>query len=189
MTVEPKLAIIEQPKSCAIALGESLTLSVKAQGMGLQYQWYYKKEGQSQFSEWPSRVRPTETVIPPDSWNGIQLFCIVTDKYGNSVQSETITVTVEPKLAIIEQPKNCEVTRGKSLTLSVKAQGIGLQYKWYYRKKGQRIFTLWNGRTHDSEIVIPPDSWNGIQLYCLISDKYGNSVKSTVITVKFKRAS
>ena len=113
----------------------------------------------------------------------------MTDKYGNSVQSETITVTVEPKLAIIEQPKNCEVTRGKSLTLSVKAQGIGLQYKWYYRKKGQRIFTLWNGRTHDSEIVIPPDSWNGIQLYCLISDKYGNSVKSTVITVKFKRAS
>ena len=189
VTVEPKLAITGQPRSCAIALGESLTLSAKAQGMGLQYQWYYKKEGQSQFSEWPSRIRPTETVIPPDSWNGIQLFCIVTDKYGNSVQSETITVTVEPKLAIIEQPKNCEVTRGKSLTLSVKAQGIGLQYKWYYRKKGQRIFTLWNGRTHDSEIVIPPDSWNGIQLYCLISDKYGNSVKSTVITVKFKRAS
>ena len=101
-----ELAIIEQPVDQTINVGDSLTLSLKAEGSFLKYQWYFKKEGQSDFKPWTNRVLPSETVTPNISWNGIQLYCVVTDKRGNSIQSEIVTVTVKQPLEITQQPVN-----------------------------------------------------------------------------------
>ncbi|MBQ1375473.1 MAG: hypothetical protein IIY69_04255, partial [Clostridia bacterium] len=84
VTFDDNIEILQQPENQTVALGYSITLSVKAQGTGLSYQWYYKKEGQTDFRPWPNRIRATETVTPNISWNGIQLYCVVTDKRGNS---------------------------------------------------------------------------------------------------------
>ena len=132
---------MQQPENQTVALGDSITLSVKAQGTGLKYRWYYKKEGQDSFS--PYRTNGVETVTPNATWDGIQLYCVVTDIFGNSVQSETVTITVEQPLAITQQPVNSSVNLGEALTLSVKAQGIGLSYQWYFKKKGQTDFRPW----------------------------------------------
>ena len=86
-------------------------------------------------------------------------------------------------LAITLQPSSRTVASGSATTLSLKAQRTGLKYQWYFKKKGQTSFTAWNGRTHASETVTPNDTWNGIQLYCVVSDAVGDSVKSAVITV------
>ena len=180
-----ELSIVGQPVDTTVSLGDPVTLSLTAQGSFLKYQWYFKKEGQSDFRPWPNRVLPTETVTPNESWDGIQLYCVVTDKRGNSVDSDIITVTVEQELAILQQPVNSSVTLGEPLTLSVKAQGIGLKYQWYYRKKGQESFREWPNRVLPTETVTPNASWNGIQLYCRVTDKRGNSVESDTVTVMF----
>ncbi len=187
VTVEQPLEITQQPVNSSVNLGEALTLSVKAQGIGLSYQWYYKKEGQTDFRPWPNRIRATETVTPNISWNGIQLYCVVTDKRGNSIQSETVTVTFDDNIEILQQPENQTVALGDSITLSVKAQGTGLSYQWYFKKKGQTDFRPWPNRVRATETVTPPESWDGIQLYCVVTDKRGNSIQSEIVTVTVKQ--
>ena len=177
----PVLQITRQPESQTVELGNSITLSVQAEGIGLRYQWYYKKVGQESFS--PYRTGATETVTPTASWNGIQLYCVVTDATGSSVTSDTVTVNVTQELKITQQPESVTVALGEAITLALKAQGIDLRYQWYFKKAGQTSFQIWKGHTNAKEGVIPPASWNGIQLYCVVTDATGSSVTSDTVTV------
>lgn len=81
-------------KSLSLYENDELNLTVVAEGESLTYQWYYKKKGQSEFSVWNGRTNSTETVTPNSTWDGIQLYCRVTDGNGNSVKSNAATVTV-----------------------------------------------------------------------------------------------
>ena len=173
-------AITAQPRNRSIVLGQSVTVSVSATGNGLKYQWYYKKSGQTSWSVWNARTHASETCTPNATWDGIQLYCKVTDSTGRSVKSNTATVRV---LSIATQPKSQTVAKGSSLTVSVKATGSGLKYQWYYKKSGQTSWSVWNSRTHASETVVPNDTWDGIQLYCKVTDGAGHSVKSDAATV------
>ena len=185
ITVTQDLKITQQPTDKTIKLGESLTVSVEAEGIGLTYQWYYKKTGQTAFSAWSGRTHASETCTPNATWNGIQLYCIVRDSAGNSVQSDTLKVTVKQDFAITTQPTNKTIKQGDSVTLSLKAEGSGLSYQWYYKKAGQTEFTAWSGRTHASETATPNATWNGIQLYCKVKDSTGKTIDSDTVKVLF----
>ncbi len=187
VTVTNNLKITKQPVNQTVNLGDSVTLSLKAQGDGLKYQWYYKKKGAADFSLWSGRTHASETVTPNATWDGIQLYCIVKDSANNSVKSNTITVTVKTELKITTQPVSKTVNLGDSTTLSLKAQGSGLTYQWYFKKVGQTAFSAWNGHTHASETVTPNATWNGIQLYCIVKDSSSASVKSDTVTVTVKQ--
>ena len=184
ITIRQPLRITVQPSENTVDLGDSITLSLKAEGIGLTYQWYYKKVGQISFNKWNNRIHASETVTPNVTWNGIQLYCVVKDKAGNTVKSNTIKVTVTQELKIITQPINKTIKFGDNISLSLKVQGIGLTYQWYYKKTGQTSFNKWNGRTHASETCTPNATWNGIQLYCIVKDSSDNQVQSNIITVK-----
>ena len=190
VTIVLELKITAQPQNKTVSLGNSITVSVKAQGTGLSYQWYYKKTGESAWSTWIGRTGATESVTPNATWNGIQLYCQIKDSYGKTVKSNVATVTVtDPAPKITQQPQNKTVYLGESITVSVKAQGTGLSYQWYFRKKGESVWSAWKTRTHASESVTPNATWNGIQLYCRVKNSDGNTVNSetAVITVKEKR--
>ena len=185
ITIKQDLKITAQPTDKTVKLGESLTLSVKAEGTGLTYQWYYKKSGATSFSKWNGRTHASETVTPNASWNGIQLYCTVKDSSGNSLDSSVAKITVTQDLKITAQPTNKTIKKGDSVTLSLKAEGTGLTYQWYYKKAGATSFSTWNGRTHASETVTPNTTWNGIQLYCVVKDSSGKKVQSNTIKVLF----
>ena len=177
------LAITSQPKSQTVSKGSSVTVAIKATGNGLKYQWYFKKKGQTAWSVWNGHTLASETATPNDSWNGIQLYCRVTDSAGHSISSDTATITLVSGPVITAQPKNQFIVLGSSATISVKASGSGLSYQWYYKKKGQTAWNVWNGRTHASETVTPNVTWDGIQLYCRVTDGAGNRVNSSVMSV------
>ena len=86
--------IMVQPVGATITLGDTISLSLKARGVGLTYQWYFKKSGQSSFSIWDGRTGASETVTPNATWDGIQLYCAITDSNGNVANSDIITITV-----------------------------------------------------------------------------------------------
>ena len=177
-------SITKQPTNQTINLGSPVTLSLTATGSGLTYQWYFKKSGQTSFTAWNGRTHATETVTPNATWNGIQLYCIVKDSAGNKAQSNTVTVKVNSAgITITQQPKNQSIIAGKSLTLTLKATGSSLKYQWYFKKKGQTSFSVWNGRTHASETVSPNNTWDGIQLYCKITDSSGSALNSNTVSV------
>ena len=179
------ITVTQQPKDETVEKGSSITLSVKASGSGLKYQWYFKKAGQTAWNVWKNRTHTSETVTPNDTWNGIQLYCLIKDCYGNSVRSDVITVTLKETIRITAQPRSRTIVKGSSVTLSVKASGSGLKYQWYFKKAGQTSWNVWKTHTHASETVTPNDTWDGIQLYCRITDSAGNSTQSDIATVRF----
>ena len=178
--------ITTQPTNQKITLGDPVTLSLKATGSALTYQRYFKKKGQTSFSVWKNRTHASETCTPNDTWDGIQLYCKVTDDDGDTVDSDTVTVTVTVPVTITRQPTSQTINLGDTITVSLKATGSGLKYQWYFKKSGQSTFSVWNGRTHASETVTPNATWNGIQLYCEVTDHDGNTVKSNIVTIHLK---
>ena len=183
----PNLKITTQPVSKTVQLGNSMTLSLKAEGSGLTYQWYFKKTGQTAFSKWKGHTRATETVTPNATWNAIQLYCIVTDSLGKTVKSNTVSVKITLPLKITAHPKNTTVQLGKNGSISVKAEGTGLSYQWYYKVSDKKPWTKWSGRTHASESFKPDMTWNGRQFYCQIKDASGKTVKSNTIKLTVKK--
>ena len=183
ITVSGELKITANPQNVTVTSGDSVTFTVKASGVGLKYQWYYKKKGAADWSKWGARTTASTTATSNDTWNGMQVYCKVTDSKGASVNSAAATVTLKAELKITTQPKSQTIAQGESLTLSLKATGVELKYQWYFKKAGQTAFSPWNGRTHASETCTPNATWNGIQLYCLVSDSTGKSVKSSTVSV------
>lgn len=86
--------IITQPTNRTINLGDAITISLVARGIGLTYQWYFKKTDQSTFSPWNNHTSASENVTPNATWDGIQLYCDITGSSGTIVRSNTITITV-----------------------------------------------------------------------------------------------
>ena len=99
----------------------------------------------------------------------MNFLCIPLGKWKNIVF--IVTVTLKQALKI---------------TLSLKAEGSDLKYQWYYKKKGASDFSVWTNRTHASETVTPNATWDGIQLYCKVTDGSGKSVDSDIVTVTLK---
>ena len=62
--INDKPSIVTQPANVTVKNGESMTVSVKAKGTGLTYQWYFKKSGQTAFSAWSGRTHASETCTP-----------------------------------------------------------------------------------------------------------------------------
>ena len=182
------LKITSQPVSQSVALGETIRLSVKAQGSGLTYQWYYRKAGQTSYSKWNGRTRATETVTPNATWNGIELYCGIKDAAGFKADSATVRITVSGTPKITSQPVSQSIALGETIRLSVRAEGVGLTYQWYYKKAGQTSFSKWNGRTHATETVTPNATWDGIQLYCEIKDSAGAATKSDAAKITLQQA-
>ena len=183
ITISNELKITANPQNVTVNAGEEVTFTVKASGSGLKYQWYYKKQGASEWSKWGARTTASTTATSNDTWNGMQVYCKVTDSKGASVDSAAATVTINAELKIITQPRSQTIAQGESLTLSLKASGVNLKYQWYFKKAGQTTFSPWNGRTHASETCTPNATWNGIQLYCIVKDGTGDSIRSSIVTI------
>ena len=183
-------SIISQPISKTVKFGSSVTLSLKAEGDGLTYQWYYQKAGQTKFNAWENRTHASESCKPNATWNGIQLYCIVKDRNGNSVQSNTIKVTFSDVVTIVTQPANVSAKAGESVKLTVKAEGVGLSYQWYYKKSGAKSWTKWSKQTKSTVSIKMASGWNKAQFYCLVKNKAGKSVKTqsakATLLVEFK---
>ena len=179
----PDITITQQPTNQYIVLGKPVTVSVKATGSGLTYQWYFKKKGQTSFSVWSGRTHASETCTPNVSWDGIQLYCVVKDSSGASKTSSTITVSV---LSIATQPSNVTVAVGVNATFKVVATGSGLKYQWQYKKKGASAWSDWNGRTTASTTATANATWDGMQVRCKVTDGAGNYVFSNAATITIK---
>ena len=186
--VENYVQITAQPQDVSAKKGETVTVTVKATGDGLTYKWYYKQPGKTEFTYTDSFTGDTYSVEMDTSRDGRQVYCVITDKYGNEVTTDTVTLTMLVTLAITEQPKSVTVAKGEKATVKVVAEGEGLTYKWYYKQTGKTEFTATDSITGDTYSVEMDTSRDGRQVYCVVTDKYGNEVKSDVATLSMIKA-
>ena len=171
--------ITTQPKSVNVDKGYAAKVTVVATGDGLTYTWYYKNAGASSFSK-SSVTEETYGVIMDANVNGRQVYCVVKDKYGISVKSNTVTLSMKQTAKITTQPKNATVPKGRAAKVTVAATGDGLTYTWYYKNAGASSFSK-SSVTKATYGVIMDAKVNGRQIYCVVKDKYGNSVKSNTV--------
>ena len=177
------ITITQQPQEQSIVAGTSITLTVQATGSSLKYQWYFKKKGQTSFNIWNGRTHAAETVSPNSTWDGIQLYCKITDGSDKTLNSSTVTINV---LSITTQPSNITVAAGSNATFKVVATGSGLKYQWKYKKSSQTSWSNWGARTTSSTTATSNATWQGMQVRCIVTDSAGNKVTSNAATITIK---
>lgn len=88
------IEILEQPKSLSIKNGESATFSTLAKGNDISYQW--QEYINSAWSNLSYDVAKTNTLIlyKPGINAGRQFRCLVTDRHGNTLATNTVVLNV-----------------------------------------------------------------------------------------------
>lgn len=112
-----------------------------------------------------------------------QVYCVITDKYGNSVTTDVATISLSPvELKILEQPTDVYAAKGEKFSISFEVQGDGLTYQWYVKESGAKTFKVSSNKTSTYAYSMQ-NYMNGRQVYCVITDKYGNQVVTEVVTI------
>ncbi len=86
--------ITGQPQNVSVSEGETARTAVTAEGDGLTYQWYGKDPGQTDF--WKSSIKSAAYACKmTEAKNGRVVYCVVTDRYGNTAESGQATLCVK----------------------------------------------------------------------------------------------
>lgn len=180
-----ELKIVKQPANKHGAAGKKLSAKVVAKGDGLKYRWYEKKIGDTKFVKTSIRTA-TYTWTPTKEGESRQVFCAMLDAYGNKANSKTVTLKAVIPLQIKKQPANVGVAEGETAKTGVSAVGDGVKYQWYYKNPDASKFikSSITSKTYSFKMT---KAKSGRQVYCLITDAYGNKVKTDVVTLKIPK--
>ena len=181
------LTITSQPKSVSAKLNDAVSFTVAASGEGLTYQWQYRSSATGSWKVTTLTGAKTATLkaTATTARNGYQYRCIITDANGNTVTSNTVTLTVQAGLAITSQPENVTAKLNDAVTFTVKASGDGLTYQWQYRSSATGTWknTTLSGCKTATLTVTATTARNGFQYRCIITDANGNTVNSNGATL------
>ena len=175
-------AITRQPQNITAAVGATAEFSIEAIGDGLSYQWQYHYADGTTWRNWGTdRIKSFRVSA---SFDGLAARCIVTDSYGNSVTSDTVTVHVGDQptaITITRQPVDLQAAVGDTAEFSIEAAGEGLSYQWQYHYADGVTWRNWGtDRTKSFRVSA---SFDGLVARCIVTDSYGNSVTSNTVTV------
>ena len=174
------LTIAVQPGNGSAAVGGVARTSVTAAGDGLTYQWYVKNPGKTSFGR-SSVTGADYSCRMTEESNGRLAYCVVSDRYGNSVRTDAAVLTIAgPKITV--QPQSVTAAPGDTARVTVKASGDGLTWQWYLKNPGRTSFSM-SSVTRASYSVKMSPAADGRQLYCVVTDRYGNSVQTGVVTL------
>ena len=84
------ISIESLPQNVKVANGAKASTTVKARGSGLTYQWYVKNKNASSFTK-SSITKSSYSVTMSDSVNGRQLYCVIKDAKGVTIQTNVVT--------------------------------------------------------------------------------------------------
>jgi len=91
-------AIVSQPRSVCGDNGEEVIVTVEAEGDGLTYAWYFAYKGSNTFLYTATFTGNTYFVEMNSTRSGRRVYCVITDAYGNSVQTDTVTINMLPHI-------------------------------------------------------------------------------------------
>ena len=198
-----ELKIVKQPQSIiAPKYGKAIDITVKAQGDGLTYSWYYKSaNGDGKFHK-AGQYTDTFHITSQASTDNLEAYCVIKDAYGNKVTTEVATVI----------PGKVSVTRwtgyymyGKvGYRAYFKAEGAAndivegnleyssdnVSYCWYIKYTDENGG---DGKFHKAgctENIFSrrlSDRLDGAEVFCRISDNYGNKADTKVTTIRIMK--
>lgn len=177
-----------QPIDVMAAMGEPARVTVIVSGENLTYAWYASdREDNGKYYKSETITGNTYGVEMNDTRNGRSIYCIITDAHGNSVTSDTVTLTRLNESKIVKQPENVSVRYGETAKTSVSVIGEDLSYVWYASDtEDNGIYyksDLLTGDTYSAEMN---DARNGRKIYCAITDSQGRTVTTDIVVLKME---
>jgi hypothetical protein len=216
--------ITQQPCKIEAPLGTTGFARVEAEADGeLTYRWFYWNADDEEWvdtgevdedgelvQEWEGYDTNTLYVPVEEDSLGQQFKCVLTDEYGNSVDSEIVTVeegAASTKLTVETQPEDIYAKDGETGTAYVEIdfelpepeevdpeaepaeeepeKEILFSYKWLYKDTETNSWEAVEYEGCDTpEIMVPVSAENnGQRLRCLIRTADGGEIESKSITV------
>lgn len=175
------LAVKTQPKDAYADSGKTASTTVKATGSGLKYTWYVKNPGSDTFTK-SSVTKATYSYKMTKAKSGREIYCVITDKYGNSVQTETATMKLKETVKLNGKLKGAAAGSKEKVSVTVKASGDGLKYTWYVKDPGSSKYSKSSVKT-DTYSYTMTSKKSGRRVYCVVTDRYGNSVKTNSVVL------
>ncbi|MBR4101954.1 MAG: hypothetical protein IKK51_08790, partial [Oscillospiraceae bacterium] len=80
-------------KNTSAENGSTIKVSAKANGHGLKYTWYMCHPGEDKFVQ-ASATGANYYFTMSEERDGRQMYCVITDMFNNSVQTDTVTLTM-----------------------------------------------------------------------------------------------
>ncbi len=188
LSMQHPLKIVEQPQNICVKDGEQAIIILNVTGDGLTYKWYYKNKSQTRFYETTAFTSNTYEVTMNAARDGRKVYCVITDKYGNSVRTNTVTLSMQHPLKIVEQPQNICVKDGEQAKIILNVTGDGLTYKWYFMNAGDADYSYTSTFTGNMYSIKMNEVRDGRKVYCVITDKYGNSVRTYAVTLSMQHS-
>ena len=183
--------ITQQPADVSVPLGELARTRVVAEGEGLNYQWYGREANGREFK---SGLRgDTYSVALVKSKIGRTVWCVITDADGNTVTTREAVLNVAYPddyvyPTITADAADCFVDAGGTASVTIGAEGYGeLSYQWYILNKGSQTWAKSGikGVGADTYSCAMNGTRDGRQIYCVVTDAWGNTATSSTVTIGF----
>ncbi len=173
---------VEYPESITAAVGETVTVDITTFGEVKYYWWFiWDRDYNSLYDE------PTYGAFSfemTEEYADGYLTCIITGMDENESYSEVcIPLKLASPVTITKQPVSVTVAKGITATVTVGATGDGLTYTWYYKNATMTSFVKTTTFTGDTYSIEMTALRSGRQIYCVVTDQYGNSVQSNTVTL------
>lgn len=187
LTLAKNLKITTQPTAQSVTEGMTAVFSVAATGDGVCYQWQERMNG----SAWKAcaatgATSATLQVSTTRAMNGTQYRCRLTDAYGASATSNTVTLAVKARVALVinKQPVDKTGRNNTVVQFNVEASGAGVTYQWQERPyNSQWQNSAERGNNTKCLSVVASTYKDGYQYRCVVSDNTGSSIISNVATL------
>ena len=186
------LKITGQPQDVKAEVGSTTSVSVKAEGEGLKYQWQVSSSNGKRWGNTSLAGNKTTTLTFTvlSNYEGRLFRCIVTDKNGNTVTSNAAKVSLgslQTELKIVKQPEDVKAQAGNTVTFKVKAQGTGLTYQWQTSSSNGAKWgnTSLAGNKTATLSFTAPANYDGRLYRCIITDANGKTVTSNAAKLSF----
>lgn len=178
-----RLDITSQPESISVEYGKTAKASVEAYGDGLKYQWYVKSPDSDKYVKSSVTKRTYSSTVKKYN-SGTRVYCVVTDKYGNSIKSDRAIISLKDTLKITTQPKSTYAHIGNEIKAKVKAESVGnIKYRWYEKAPGSTSYTK-TTCTKSTYTATMSEAFAGTKVYCVVRDEFGDKIKTKTVTLK-----
>jgi hypothetical protein len=161
--------IITHPQNTVVDIGEMAEMSILASGGGLSYQWQKDSGAGMQDIEDATAstlVFPAATLLDAASYR-----CIVTNTDGTATSGPaTLTVVTPPVITL--DPVSQTAEDDDSVTFTVAASGLFLNYQW--QKNGEDL----NGRTEAVLTLTPVTTLDDGSYRCVVSNTAGSDISA-----------
>ncbi len=111
----------------------------------------------------------------------------IIERYGNTVTTDTATISLPHKdLKILSQPTDVYAAKGVKYRVAFQVQGTDLSYQWYYKAAGTNEF-MKSINQKAAYAYTMQSGMDGRQIYCVITDEYGEQVTTDTVTLHMVR--